>query len=59
MKEIYIQLNKDEALSIKRGNNITYFFDNTKVVVQGPPPVRKPKKGRPRRELDLTDIKLT
>lgn len=55
MKEIYIQLNKDEALSIKRGNHVIYFFENTKVTVQGPPP---PIKKRRRPPVKAT-IKLT
>tara|TARA_Y100000287_G_C14147881_1_gene318097 strand:+ start:183 stop:362 length:180 start_codon:yes stop_codon:yes gene_type:complete len=59
MKEVFIQLSKDDALSVKRGNQIVYFFEDTKVVVKGPPPVKKPKKGRPRKEPVFTDIKLT
>ena len=60
MKEIFIQLSKYDSLSVKRGNQIVYFFDDTKVVLKGPTPVKKPTRGRPtRKDPEFTDIKLT
>jgi hypothetical protein len=53
MKHIVIDLNKDEALQIRRGGKIDYFLNNQHIEIRGPKDARRKRVSTPKKNIPV------
>jgi hypothetical protein len=53
MKHIVIDLNKDEALQIRRGGKIDYFLNDQHIEIRGPKDARRKRVSTPKKNIPV------